>query len=184
VDDITHLLQAMDRGEDGAAERLLTIVYDELRRLAARRLPPSRPADTLQATALVHEVWLRLGGERLPHWNDRNHFFAAAASAMRSILVDRARKRQSLRHGGGQHRVNIDDVQLVGESLVDDQVLAVHEALEKFAQLDTRKAELVDLRYFAGLTIEEAARALDISAPTAKRWWAYARAWLAQEIKL
>jgi RNA polymerase sigma factor (TIGR02999 family) len=138
---------------------------------------------TLQPTALVHEAWLRLGGDEQPTWQNRAHFFGAAAEAMRRILIDNARRRRALRHGGGQERVDIDDLELAAVADNDDQLLAVHEALDKLAAQDPRKAELVKLRYFAGLTIEEAALALGISEPTAKRWWTFARTWLYQEIR-
>jgi RNA polymerase sigma factor (TIGR02999 family) len=138
---------------------------------------------TLQPTALVHEAWLRLGGDEQPTWQNRAHFLGAAAEAMRRILIDNARRRRALRHGGGQERVDIDDLELAAVVDNDDQLLAVHEALDKLAAQDPRKAELVKLRYFAGLTIEEAALALGISEPTAKRWWTFARTWLYQEIR-
>src|SRR6185295_11126825 len=140
------------------------------------------PGQTLQATALVHEAWLRLTSDDKRKWNDRTHFFAAAAEAMRRILVDNARIKRAQRHGGGLARVEMPEIAsaVAGN---EDQILAVHEALEKFAAQDKPKAELVKLRYFVGMTIEEAAEALGISAPTAKRHWAYARAWLAEEIK-
>jgi len=152
--------------------------------MAARRMAAGPDGQTLQATALVHEAWLRLGGENPRGWQNRAHFFAAAATAMRSILVDRARRRQALRHGGGQQRVNFDDVEIANQVVNDDQILAVHDALEKLAVEEPQKAELVKLRYFAGLTVEESAEALGISEPTAKRWWAFARGWLGREIKL
>jgi RNA polymerase sigma factor (TIGR02999 family) len=151
--------------------------------MAARKMKPGIADQTLQPTALVHEVWLRIGVNPVRGWRDRAHFFSAAAAAMRSILVDRARRRKAERHGGGQHRVDIDEIELAEQSATDDQVLAVHEALEKFAAEDPQKAELVRLRYFGGLSVEEAAEALGVSVPTANRWWGYARGWLGQEIK-
>lgn len=173
----------MADGDSAAGEQLIPLVYDELRRMAAQRMPEGGGGQTLQPTALVHEVWLRLGGSEMGGWQTRGHFFATAATAMRSILVDRARRRKAARHGGGQVRVDLTDVELADQNTTDNQVLAVHEALEKFAGEDGRKAELVKLRYFGGLSIEEAAGALGISEPTAKRWWAYARGWLGREIK-
>jgi RNA polymerase sigma factor (TIGR02999 family) len=183
VEDVTQLLQAMANGDATAGERLMPFVYEELRRMAARRMAPGAADQTLQPTALVHEAWLRLGGERSGGWANRAHFFATAATAMRSILVDRARRRMAVRHGGGQERLNIDEIQVADPTAHDNQVLAVHEALEKFALEDPKKAELVKLRYFGGVSLEEAAEALGVSEPTAKRWWAYARAWLGREIQ-
>lgn len=183
VNDVTQILRLMAEGDREAADQLIPLVYEELRRMAAQRVYGHDDLNTLQPTALVHEVWLKLGGSQLNGWQSRAHFFATAATAMRSILVDRARRRKAQRHGGGQRRVNVDDVDLADESAADDQVLAVHEALDKFAETDPKKAELVKLRYFGGFSIEEAADALGISEPTAKRWWAYARAWLGREIK-
>jgi RNA polymerase sigma factor (TIGR02999 family) len=183
VNDVTQLLQAMADGSTQAGERLMPLIYEELRRMAVRRIPPGQ-GQTLQPTALVHEAWLRLGGNDMGgQWRNRSHFFATAATAMRSILVDRARRRKALRHGGGQQRVNIDDVDVPAQTTTDNQVLAVHEALEKLAVESSRKAELVKLRYFGGLSMQEAAQVLGVSEPTAKRWWAFSRAWLGREIK-
>jgi RNA polymerase sigma factor (TIGR02999 family) len=184
VNDVTQLLQLMAEGDPHASEQLIPLVYDELRRMAAQRMSSGGGELTLQPTALVHEVWLRLGGGEMGGWQNRGHFFASAATAMRSILVDRARRRKAVRHGGGQQRVNIDDVELAEQRVTDEQVLAVHEALAKFAAEDPKKAELVKLRYFGGLSVEEAAEILGVSEPTVKRWWAYARGWLGREIKL
>jgi RNA polymerase sigma factor (TIGR02999 family) len=161
---------------------LLARLYDELRSLAAAKLAREPGGQTLQPTALVHEAWLRLGGDQQPLWQNAAHFFAAAAEAMRRILIERARRRQALRHGGGQQRVGIDEADLAPTAHDDDRLLAVDEALERLAVEDPSCAELVKLHYFAGLTMAEAARALSISEPTAYRWWAYARAWLFQEI--
>jgi RNA polymerase sigma factor (TIGR02999 family) len=183
VEQVTTLLQAIAAGDREASERLIPLVYKELRKIAARRMAGNAP-QTLQPTALVHEAWLRMGGENPRGWESRAHFFAAAATAMRSVLVDRARRRKAARHGGGQQRVNVDDVEIADRVVNDDQILAVHEALEKLAVEDPKKAELVKLRYFAGLSVEESAEILGISEPTAKRWWAYARGWLGREIKL
>ena len=181
MSDVTRLLAAIDHGDAQAADQLLPLIYEELRRLAAHKMAQENPGQTLQPTALVHEAWLRLTGDENRKWNDRTHFFAAAAEAMRRILVDNARRKLAQRHGGGQLRVEMPEMAgAVADN--DDQILAVSEALEKFAALDKQKAELVKLRYFVGMTIEEAAEVLGISAPTAKRHWAYARAWLAEEI--
>jgi RNA polymerase sigma factor (TIGR02999 family) len=182
--EFTLVLQQAEKGDSRAAARLLPLVYDELRKLAAARMAHEASGHTLQPTALVHEAWLRLGGDRQADWQNRAHFFSAAAEAMRRILIDRARSRHARRHGGGQARVNIDDIELAAaETANDDQFLAIHEALEKFAARDAQKAELVKLRYFLGLTNDQAAQALGISEPMAKRWWTYSRAWLLQEIK-
>ncbi len=182
MNDVTHILDAMKQGDPKAAEELLPLVYQELRRLAACKMANELPGQTLQPTALVHEVWLRLVGSENPHFDGRAHFFGAAAEAMRRILIDNARRKKAMRHGGGQHRIDIQDVDLAA-AVKDDELLAINDALEKFATLDKQKAEVVKLRYFAGLSFEEVAEVLGVSVPTAKRWWAYARAWLFQEIK-
>ena len=179
--EITLILQRMENGDRQAAQRLLPLVYDELRRLAAARMAREPAGHTLQATALVHEAWLRLGADHQPDWKSRAQFFAAAAESMRRILIDSARRRLAQRRGGRAEHVNIDDVELAGAS-DDARVLRVNEALEKFARVEPEKAELVKLRYFAGLTLEEVAQALDIAVPTAGRWWAYSRAWLLKEM--
>jgi RNA polymerase sigma factor (TIGR02999 family) len=173
---------ALEQGQTQAAEELLPLVYDELRRLAARRLANENPGHTLQPTALVHEVWLKLAGEEPDRrWNGRTHFFAAAAEAMRRILIDSARRKRTARHGGGWVRAETTSLNLpVTEA--DDELLALNEALERLAARDPTKAELVKLRYFAGLTLEQAAETIGISTPTAKRYWAYAKAWLFREI--
>jgi RNA polymerase sigma factor (TIGR02999 family) len=173
----------MEPSDAMTAEQLLPLVYEELRHLATSRMAHESPGQTLQPTALVHEAWLRLGGDAQPNWDNRGHFFAAAAEAMRRILIDRARRRCTARHGGGQTRVDVDELELAASSDQDDMVLAVNDALERLATIDAPKAELVKLRYFGGVTIEEAARTLGIGEATANRWWAYARAWLHQEIK-
>jgi len=182
LNDLTRILNAAGQGEALAADKLLSLVYEELRRVAAAKMALEAPGQTLQPSALVHEAWLRLTGDQRRQWNDRTHFFAAAAEAMRRILVDNARRKGAERHGGGQQRVEIPEL---GSAVVesDDNVLAVNEALEKFAVLDPQKAELVKLRYFVGMTLEQAAEALGISERTAKRYWAFARAWLHEEIK-
>jgi RNA polymerase sigma factor (TIGR02999 family) len=159
---------------------LLVLVYSELRRLAAAKMAREAPGQTLQPTALVHEAWMRLGGDG-QRWENRAHFFGAAAEAMRRILIDRARRKLAARHGGGGEHVDLDEVEIAAPAK-DDELLAVHEALDALATHDARKAELVKLRYFAGLSIDEAANVLGISIPTAKRDWAYARAWLFRKI--
>lgn len=161
---------------------LLPLVYSELRRVAAARMAHERDEHTLEPAALVHEAWMRLGADRQPAWENRAHFFAAATQTMRRILIDRARHRRALCHGGGQHRVNLDDIELASTDHRHDPLNAVHEALGKFAEEDPRKAELVKLRYFGGLTLEEAAAAMDIPEGTAKRWWTYSRAWFYREL--
>jgi RNA polymerase sigma factor (TIGR02999 family) len=181
--DVTRILHAIDEGDPHAAEQLLPLVYDELRRLAARKLAQEKPGQTLQATALVHEAYLRLvDADKAPAWDSRGHFFAAAAEAMRRILIDQARTKQSQRRGGGRQRIDLEHVDLaaVGPDL---DVLALNEVLEHFEQLDPVKAKLVKLRYFAGLSIPQAAEALGISSNTADRYWAYARAWMHAELK-
>lgn len=164
-----------------SAEELLRGLYEELRALARARLASEPPGHTLQATALVHEAYLRLTGPANSRWANRAHFFGAAAEAMRRILIDHARRRRAVRHGGGLVRVTEDD-QLIAAPGDDEEVLAVHEALEGLARHDAQKAELVKLKYFAGLTLEEAAEVLGLSVPTVKRHWAYARAWLFREL--
>jgi RNA polymerase sigma factor (TIGR02999 family) len=182
MSDVTRLLNAVEQGAPHAAEQLLLAVYDELRRLAAAKMALESPGQTLQPTALVHEAWLRLTGDENRKWNDRAHFFFAVAEAMRRILVDNARRKRAQRHGGGQQRVELPEI-AVEPAANDDQLLAVNDALETFATVDPEKAELVKLRYFVGMTIEEAAAVLGISEGTAKRKWAFARAWLAEEIR-
>jgi RNA polymerase sigma factor (TIGR02999 family) len=181
MSEVTHLLQAIERGDAKAADELLPSVYQELRKLAAWKMAKEPPGQTLQPTALVHEAWLRLAGGQNQQWDNRAHFFGAAAEAMRRILIENARRKQALRHGAGQARLDIAEVEIAAPAQ-DDQLLAIDEALDKFAVLDKPKSELVKLRYFAGLTIEEAAGVLGISEATAKRWWAYARAWLFAEV--
>ncbi len=181
MSDVTRVLNAIERGDPVAADELLPLVYGELRKLAAQKMAHEAPGQTLQPTALVHEAWLRLTGNENVRWDGRAHFFAAAAEAMRRILIDNARRKQRLRHGGGQDRVDLQEVDIAAPA-DDEELLAVNEALEKLAARSPAKAELVKLRYFAGLTIEEAAEVLGISAPTAKRHWTYSRAWLYREI--
>jgi RNA polymerase sigma factor (TIGR02999 family) len=182
VSDVTLLLQRIEQGEPGAEAALFTSVYDELRRLAAAKMAREPAGQTLQPTALVHEAWLRLGGDHQPRWQNRAHFFGAAAEAMRRILIDRARERHALRHGGGLVRVDLADID-VAEERDDRLLLAVDEALERFATAAPEKAALVKLRYFGGLSVEQAAASLGISEATAKRWWLFARAWIVRELQ-
>lgn len=181
MSELTRVLNAAARGEPEAA-RLLPLVYDELRRLAARRMAQESGTQTLQPTALVHEAWLRLGGDEQPAWENRTHFFCAAAEAMRRILIDRARSKQARRHGGDQQRLNVEEVEIAAP-MPDDELLAVNDALERFSQHAPRKAELVKLRYFAGMGLKEAGQVLGISEPTAVRWWTYSKTWLYQAIQ-
>lgn len=182
MNDITLLLNSANQGEALSANELLSLVYEELRRVAVAKMASEAPGQTLQPTALVHEAWLRLSGDEQRQWNDRSHFFATASEAMRRILVDNARRKRAARHGGGQQRVAMPEL---GSAMVesDDKMLAVNDALEKFAEQEPQKAELVKLRYFVGMTTAEAAEVLGVSIPTADRHWAYARAWLAREIR-
>jgi RNA polymerase sigma factor (TIGR02999 family) len=179
---ITAILNAGANGEGKAASELLPLVYEELRRLAAHKLANEAPGQTLQTTALVHEAWLSLAGNGDSQWQNRTHFLSAAADAMRHILIDRARRKNRVRHGKGLQRVNLEHVDLASAS-DDDTLLRVDEALTKFAAEDPVKAQLVKLRYFVGLSIPEAAAAMGMSESTAKRAWAYARAWLYDELK-
>jgi RNA polymerase sigma factor (TIGR02999 family) len=179
--EVSRILSAIEAGDPSAAEQLLPLVYEELRRLAAQRMALEKPGQTLQATALVHEAYLRLlGGESQPHWDGRGHFFAAAAEAMRRILIDEARRKKSEKAGGQMQRVGLDERILAGPSDAHDpdDLLALDEALRQFEAEDPLKARLVKLRYFAGLPLPEAAAALGISLATAKRHWVYARSWL------
>ncbi len=180
--EVTRILSAIRNGNAQVAQELLPLVYDELRRLAAFKLAHEAPGQTLQPTALVHEAWLRLGGDENQAWNGRSHFFGAAAEAMRRILIDNARRKRARRHGGGQQRLDVEELE-IAVAVKDDDLLEVDAALERFAAQDQQKAELVKLRYFTGLTIAEAAEILGVSAPTANRWWAYARAWLHKDIE-
>jgi RNA polymerase sigma factor (TIGR02999 family) len=185
--EVTRILSAIEHGDPSAADQLLPLVYDELRRLAAQKLAQEKPGQTLQATALVHEAYMRLVGSGEPEagetqrWDSRGHFFAAAAEAMRRILIDRARKKRSTKRGGSRKKLNIDAIDLATEA-TPDQLLAVDEALAKLAREDPAAARLVELRYFAGLTVEEAGNALGVSTATAYRHWKYARAWLHSEL--
>jgi RNA polymerase sigma factor (TIGR02999 family) len=181
--EVTRILEAIAQGDPRAAGELLPLVYDELRRLAAQRLAQEKPGQTLQATALVHEAYLRLVGGNLEQpWNSRGHFFAAAAEAMRRILVETARRKRRVRHGGGRQRLDLDQLELSADEVSDD-LLALDEALEKLAAEEAEAAQVVQLRYFAGLSIEQTAAALGISVRTANRHWAFARAWLFQQLR-
>jgi RNA polymerase sigma factor (TIGR02999 family) len=180
--EVTRILSAIEQGDPQAAEQLLPLVYDELRKLAAEKLAQEKPGQTLQATALVHEAYLRLAGpEGGRHWSGRGHFFAAAAEAMRRILVERARHKKSLRAGGGHRRVELADIEAAAGD-PSDRLLALEDALERLQKKDKRKADLVKLRFFAGLTTEQAALVLGISTSTAENVWAYARSWLRLQI--
>lgn len=172
------------RSLEGLQEaELLPLVYDELRRIAASQMSHKPSGVTLQPTALVHEAWLRLGGSQQPDWQNRTHFFAAAAEAMRHILIDRARRRRALRHGGGQLRIDVDDIEIPLNTDDDDCVVAISDAIDKLAIEHPRMAELVKLRYFAGLEITQAALAMGISRSTANRWWLFARTWLFRQLR-
>jgi RNA polymerase sigma factor (TIGR02999 family) len=182
MSDVTILLKQIEQGDADAADKLLPLVYRELRKLAASKLRRESANRTLQATALVHEAWIRMGGDAQPAWQNRAHFFSAAAESMRRILIDRARRRRAQRHGGGVAHVNADEVDILdNDERTDDRLLAVHDVLDKFAAEHPRKAELVKLRYFVGCTLEEAAELMNIPEGTAKRWWTYSRAYLAAE---
>jgi RNA polymerase sigma factor (TIGR02999 family) len=180
MSDVTRILNDIEAGDAQAANQLLPLVYDEMRKLAAAQMAREQPGQTLDATALVHEAWMRLADDQ--QFENRRHFFAAAAEAMRRILVDRARHKQSRKRGGGRRRLDFEHFDVSAEQ-TPDEFLALDEALARFAQLDERKAHLVKLRFFAGLTNEQAAQTLGISPSTADNWWAYARSWLRVEIE-
>jgi RNA polymerase sigma factor (TIGR02999 family) len=181
--DVTHILNAIKQGDAKAADELLPLVYEELRCLAAQKLSHESPGQTLQATALVHEAYIRLVGDEQRSWENRGHFFAAAAEAMRRILVDNARRKKSFRHGGVCKRIDLNEAVLANEGdQLSEQLMALDEALTKLAEKDKVKADLVKLRYFAGLTGEQAAKVLGISNATAERYWDYARSWLRLEM--
>lgn len=183
MSDVTRILNAMERGDTKATDELLPLVYEELRLLAAQRLCHEPPGQTLQATALVHEAYLRLVGDESRNWHSRGHFFAAAAEAMRRVLVENARRKKSEKGGGGRKRVDLEGSEPSGPTGPDpDSLIALDEALERLARADNAKAEVIKLRYFAGLTIEQTAASLGISPATAKRLWTYARAWLIREM--
>ena len=182
MSDITQILAEIEDGDPAAADRLLPLVYEELRKLAAAKLANERPGQTLQATALVHDAYLRLVDvERAQQWNSRGHFFAAAAEAMRRLLVERARSKKRIRHGGGRQRIDLD-TQLCVSADGDEKLLAINDALERLTAEEPEAAQAVKLRYFAGLTIEETAAAMNISVRTVNRHWTYARAWLYREL--
>ena len=182
MSEITLILERAQHGDASSAEQLLPLVYEELRRLAAHKMANEAAGQTLQPTALVHEAWLRLVGNEDQQWNGRAHFFGAAAEAMRRILVENGRRKRAARHGGGQAKLDVHEIELAAPAQ-DDELLAVNDALEKLAARDSKKAELVKLRYFVGLTTEEAAEVLGISVPTADRWWNFSRAWLFGEME-
>jgi RNA polymerase sigma factor (TIGR02999 family) len=183
MSDVTRILSALEQGDPRAAEQLLPLVYDELRKLAAQRLAQEKPGQTLQPTALVHEAYLRLvDADQARSWNSRGHFFAAAAEAMRRILVENARRKRSRKHGGDRAREDLDQVQPARPE-PREEVLALDDALTRLAATDATAARLVELRYFAGLTLPEAAEALGVSARTAGRLWAFGRAWLRREVE-
>lgn len=182
VSEVTHILSAIERGDPHAAEQLLPLVYEELRKLATQKLASEKPGQTLQATALVHESYLRLvGGDKVGHWDGRGHFFAAAAEAMRRILIDQARHKRRPKHGGDRRRIDLDETVALTDAPSYD-LLALDEALTKLAAEEPTKAELVKLRFFAGLTNAEAGQVLGISQATAERYWTYARVWLYTEL--
>jgi RNA polymerase sigma factor (TIGR02999 family) len=185
MSEVTRILSAIEQGDAHAAEQLLPLVYDELRKLAAQKMAQEKPGQTLQATALVHEAYLRIVGEDTEHhWDHRGHFFAAAAEAMRRIVVENARRKQSRKRGGGMGRRNVADLDDLAQSHTQDplEALAVHEALDRLAQKSPRKGELVKLRYFLGCTMAEAAQVLGIAQATAEEDWTYARAWLRRQL--
>src|SRR5438067_5685760 len=182
MSDVTRILEAAQQGDPTAADQLLPLVYEELRRLAAHKMANEAAGQTLQPTALVHEAWLRLVGNENQQWDGRAHFFGAAAEAMRRILIDRARRKKAARHGGGQQRIELQEADVAAPT-DDDQLLVVNEALDKLAREHKVEAELVKLRYFVGMTNDEAAEVLGISPRTAKYYWTHARAWLYREVK-
>lgn len=182
MNDVTRVLNAIEQGDVTAGEKLLPLVYEELRKMAAQRMAAEMSGHTLQATALVHEAWLRLAGPEEQNWRNRAHFFGAAAEAMRRILVDHARRRQSQKRGGGASREELNESTLV-LAAPPDELLAVHEALDTLAKEDAAAAELVKLRYFVGMTMEEAAAAMNLPKRTAESLWTYARVWLHREIR-
>ncbi len=182
MSEATILMGAVERGDPKAADQLLELVYQDLRHLANHKMAQEPPGQTLQPTALVHEAWLRLVGSEHPNFENRAHFFSAAAEAMRRILIDRARRRSALRHGGQLQRVDLDECNVAAPE-ADAELLAVHEALDELAKEYPMQAEVVKLRYFGGQTNEETAQILDISLTTVKNYWAFARAWLLQQIQ-
>jgi len=181
MSDVTRILNAIEQGDAQAADKLLPLVYEELRRLAAQKMSHELPGQTLEATALVHEAYIRLVGAEAQNWSGRTHFFAAAAEAMRRILIENARRKQRYKHGADRHRIDLEESEITIEGPSTD-LLALDEALSKLAEEDREVADLVKMRYFAGLTLEQAAAVLGVSRRTADRHWAYARAWLYQQI--
>ena len=181
MSDVTQILNAIEKGDRQAADKLLLLVYNELRRLAAHKISLEKPGQTLQATALVHEAYIRLVGSESQNWSSRAHFFGAAAEAIRRILIENARRKQRLKRGGGYEKVDLKDRDVVIEAPLDD-IIALDEALAELAEIDKIKAEIVKLRYFAGLTLEQTAQTLDISPSTAQRHWLYSKAWLFRKI--
>jgi RNA polymerase sigma factor (TIGR02999 family) len=182
VSEVTRIMEAVERGDPTAAEKLLPLVYGELRRLAACKMAQEKPGQTLQATALVHEAWLRLTDSTRQEWRGREHFFSAAAEAMRRILVENARRKLRFRHGGGLERVDFDGIDLpIAQD--DEKCLRVNEALDRLAEVDPRKAEVVKLRIFTGLQVQEIAAVMNASAKTVQRDWTFAKAWLSRELK-
>ncbi len=180
--EVTQLLTALEQGQSQVTEELLPLVYDELRRLAGWHISNEKPGQTLQATALVHEAYLRLVGNEDVHWNGRRHFFGAAAEAMRRILVENARRKKRLKRGGDLERVNLDSVE-IPSPMPDEELLAMDEALDRLAEVDSRTAEVVKLCFFVGLTQDQAAKELNVSISTVERTWAFARAWLFREMR-
>jgi RNA polymerase sigma factor (TIGR02999 family) len=183
MSEVTRVLEAIERGEPKATEELLPLVYEELRKLASYKMANEAAGQTLQATALVHEAWLRLAGSENQRWQNRGHFFAAAAESMRRILIERARRRHRIRHGGGQNRVDIDDVEIAASEGSDERLLQIHEALDRLALEDPVKAEVVKMRFFVGMADREVAEILGLSERTVERHWAYAKAWLFRAIR-
>jgi RNA polymerase sigma factor (TIGR02999 family) len=183
MSDVTQILESIEQGDPKAADQLLPLVYGELRKLAGSKMSKEASGHTLQPTALVHEAWLRLVGNENPQFKSRAHFFAAAAEAMRRILIEKARRRHAVRHGGGQHRTEFNEAELASPH-DDDQLLSVNDALDELALKHPLEAELVKLRYFVGMTVEEAAVALDISKTNAIQYWIHARAWLYRKITI
>jgi RNA polymerase sigma factor (TIGR02999 family) len=183
MSDVTRILTAIEQGNTKAADELLPLVYEELRKLATQKMAHEQLGQTLQPTALVHDAWLRLVGAENPVFANRSHFFAAAAEAMRRILIERARRRRAVRHGGGLERVDFDEMPIASPS-EDDELLDLSDALDQLSKKHKTEADLVKLRYFVGMTLEEAAKALDISPRTADNYWAHARAWLFKEINI
>ncbi len=182
MNDIPHLLQGIAQGDGDASAELLPLVYAELRQLAAHRMANEAAGHTLQPTALVHEAWLRLGGDAQPHWQNRAHFFAAAAEAMRRVLIDRARSKRTARHGGGWERVDLDTIDAPAQA-EEEMLFRINEALEDLSREDDKAAEIVKLRFFTGMSVEEAGLALGVTDRTARRYWRFARAWLHDRLR-